>query len=90
LIVVASPLFDLTLLAAPLLLLVMLVPAVFEWRKPSDSGPRLIMPKSPHETFSLIPTAACPLLDIEEPHYLDVRLKPFIGQILGSLPNIDI
>jgi hypothetical protein len=48
------------------------------------------MPKSPNETFSLIPAAACPLLDLEEPHFLDARLKPFIGQILGSLPNIDI
>lgn len=81
---------DVGLLFAPLLLLVMLMPAVFELRKPKDAGPRLIMPNSSHAAFPLMPVSGGPLFDIEEPHNLDVRLKPFISHIFGDLQNIDV
>ena len=76
-------------LGTPVLLLVMLMPAILELRKPKDEGPRLIMFE-----VSQVPPAhavkANALLDLEGHHELDITLKPFVNVILGNLPVLEV
>ncbi|MCW4017977.1 MAG: hypothetical protein NWF00_04775 [Candidatus Bathyarchaeota archaeon] len=76
------------LLITPLLLVIMLLPAILEFKRPKDAGPRpimldltLVVPKKSVEV--------CSLVNLEEPHELDCTLKPFVNVILGNLPSLD-
>jgi hypothetical protein len=84
-----SSVFAILTLATPFLLLVMLVPALLELKKPKDAGPRSIMPHfSPVVQISK-PKMIC-LLDLDERHDLDISLKPFLAVILDKLTDLEI
>jgi hypothetical protein len=72
----------------PIFLLVMLLPAALELRKPKDAGPRIIMPAYSKVLPAPIMKSRI-LLQLEEYHELDISLKPFLSVILGKLQNLD-
>lgn len=80
--------FTLVVLGAPGLLLIMLIPTLFEIRKPKDAGPRLIMPdfcgfdKLGNEN-------ALFLEDIDDREELDFLIIPLIRDALSFLRSID-
>ncbi len=76
------------MLAAPVLLLVMLLPAFLELKKPRDAGPRRIMPGF-SQTFQSSPNKVS-LLDLEEPCELDSTLKQSVNSALGNLPSLEV
>ncbi len=83
-----SSMFTLMVLGAPGLLLVMLIPTLFEIRKPKDAGPRLIMPdfcgfaKRGNENAFF-------LEDIDDHEQLDFLIIPMIKDALSTLRSID-
>ncbi|MCW4011180.1 MAG: hypothetical protein NWF05_11295 [Candidatus Bathyarchaeota archaeon] len=79
----------LSMLVTPTLLLVMLLPAYMELKKPKDAGPRRIMPSVSPAT-SAATVKVCYLLDIDEHHKMDVSLKPFLRVILDKLTPLDV
>jgi hypothetical protein len=77
------------MLGAPLLLMIMLVPAVLELRKPKDSGPRVIMFET-IQVHKYLSSQSKKLFDLEEPYELDAKLKPLVKVILGKMGNLDV
>jgi hypothetical protein len=75
------------ILGTPILLLVMLLPAVLELKKPRDAGPRLIMDDSSLEAIQVLQV---PLIwDIEENHGFDFGFHMPTGLVFGFLGNLD-
>ena len=77
------------MLGAPLLLMIMLVPAVLELKKPKDSGPRLIMFETVY-VHQYLTSQSKKLFDLEEPYELEARCKPLVKVILGNMWNLDV
>ena len=76
------------MLGTPVLLFVMLLPAILELKKPKDAGPRVIMT----DFFKVLPAPAAKvrsLLDLEEHSEMEIALKPSIDVVLGSLQCLD-
>jgi len=77
----------LIVLAAPVLLVVMLLPALLELRKPMDAGPRLIMTDIIELTGFAWHSPMLANIDADEG--LDFKLLTHIGKMLAILPNLD-
>jgi hypothetical protein len=75
------------ILGTPILLLVMLLPAVLELKKPRDAGPRLIMDDSSLKSIQVLQV---PLIwDIEENQGFDFVFHKPTGLVFGFLANLD-
>jgi hypothetical protein len=72
-------------LAAPILLVIMLLPAALELKKPRDAGPRCIM----LDFFQTLPNSRC-LVDLEESCELDNSVRHSINVVLGKLQILDV
>lgn len=83
-----SLMLTLTVLGAPSLLLVMLLPTILELRKPKDAGPRLIMPDF-FEFARSVSANIYFLEDIEERNELDFLLMPLVRDALSILQSIE-
>ncbi len=79
----------LAVFCVPALLLFMLVPTFIELRRPSDAGPRAILPNLTPIVPTPLSKPKC-LLDLEEPHQLDITLKPFLEVIFSSWTNREL
>ena len=82
-----SSVLPVLILAMPVLLLIMFLPAVIELRKPKDAGPRFIL----NEVFGV---SACvlrvsPIVDIEAGWEVGVKPPSKMGSILGFLPVLE-
>jgi hypothetical protein len=69
-------------------LLIMLLPALLELKRPSDAGPRVIT----ENASAILPPIRKKILivDVEEEQRFDQALVTKISQILAFLPNLEI
>ena len=72
-------------LGTPILLLIMLLPAFLELKKPRDAGPRRIMLDFSHT----LPSSKS-LIDLEEHCEFDLPVRQSVNVILSKLPSIDV
>ena len=74
-------------IGTPALLGLMLLPTILELRKPSDAGPRLIMPD--FSALTGLPRSAASIADIEERHELNLALIPVIAEVVNVLTSVE-
>jgi hypothetical protein len=79
--------FPVLIVAVPILLLIMLLPAVVELKKPRDAGPRLIV----EDVFGVSVHAlkVGSIMDIEADYEFGVKLPSTVAGVLGFLPVLD-
>ena len=75
-------------LGIPILILIMLLPALLELKKPKDGGPRMIM-----ENVSEVQTQIAhmiPIANIENEQRFDSTLIRPLAKIIEVLPNLEV
>lgn len=70
------------------LILIMLLPALLELKKPKDSGPRIIIDNV--FDMQMLWKEAIPILDLEEEHIADKILFKKIADVISVLPNLEV
>jgi hypothetical protein len=75
-------------LGTPILILIMLLPALLELRKPKDAGPRMIMGNIPEVSVQIVRTL--PIINIENEQKFDSTLIQTIAKIIEVLPSLDV
>ena len=76
------------ILGIPILILIMLLPALLELKKPKDEGPRIIM-----ENVSEVQTQIMrmiPIANIENVQKFDSALIRPLAKIIAVLPNLEV
>ena len=76
------------ILGIPILILIMLLPALLELKKPKDEGPRIIM-----ENVSEVQTQIMrmiPIANIESVQKFDSALIRPLAKIIAVLPNLEV
>ena len=76
----------LLLLGTPLLLLIMLLPALVELKKPRDRGPRMIMDTIPEMQIFVV---SLPIANIDEDQKFDLSLLRPLTKIIEFLPSLE-
>ncbi len=84
-----SLIFAALTLGAPAFLLVMLLPALIELRKPRDLGPRLIL-SSAMEMEMALGLRNYHILDIEDKYELNFSAIPLLKVILDRMPTMEV
>ena len=75
-------------LTAPLLIIIVFLPALVELKKPKDNGPRMIMENA--SEFEAVMITIIPLANIEENRKFDVALIRTLSRIIEVLPSLEI
>ena len=75
-------------LGTPILILIMLLPALLELRKPKDAGPRMIMDNISEVLVQTV--RMLPIANIENEQKFDVTLIQTIAKIIEVLPSLDV
>lgn len=75
--------FIMLILGASSFILLMLLPALVELKKPKDAGPRTIMNDAP------ITQSQIPLANMEEEHKSNKKIINKIASIIATLPNLE-
>ena len=75
-------------LTAPLLIIIVFLPALVELKKPKDNGPRMIMENA--SELEAVMITIIPLANIEENHKFDVSLIRTLSRIIEVLPSVEI
>jgi len=76
------------IVATPILILIMFLPAFLELKKPKDRGPRMIMGSIPEvktRTVHVIHVA-----NIEKEQKFDISLIRTMAKIIEVLPNLEV
>ena len=73
---------------APVLLLILFLPAIIELKKLKDRGPRMIMAEVPEVTLSLV--HVIPIVEIEAEQKVDSSLAPTMVKIISFLPSLEV
>ena len=73
------------LLGTPLLIFIMLLPALFELKKPRDRGPRMIMGAFP----DLLVTGFL-IANMEEGEIFDLSILRPLAKIIEVLPSLEL
>jgi len=76
------------LVTAPVLILIMFLPAFLELKKPKDDGPRMIMGSIPEVNMRI--THLIPITNIEDEQKFDSSLIQTMAKILEVLPTLEI
>ena len=84
---IPTSIIALLLLGTPLLLLIMLLPALVELKKPRDRGPRMIMDKIPEMQILVV---SLPIANIEEDQRFDFALLRSLARIIEVLPSLEL
>jgi hypothetical protein len=71
----------------PILILIMLLPALLELKKPKDAGPRLIMDNISEVQFQM---RAVFIASMEEEQKFDRALIRMLAKIIEVLPSMEI
>ena len=74
------------LLGTPLLIFIMLLPALVELKKPKDSGPRMIMNGIPEMHIRVI---SFPFGNIEELQKFDLSILQPLARVIEVLPSVE-
>ncbi|MDI6690844.1 MAG: hypothetical protein QME50_03120 [Candidatus Bathyarchaeota archaeon] len=69
------------------LILIMLLPALLELKKPKDAGPRIILNHA--NGMQILWKEAMPILDVDEERISDKILLKKIIDVISVLPNLE-
>jgi len=83
---IPTSMIALLLLGTPLLIFIMLLPALVELKKPKDRGPRLIMDSIPEMQILVV---SLPIANIEEDQKFDLYLLRPLAKIIEVLPSLE-
>jgi hypothetical protein len=75
------------LILAPVLILILFLPAIIELKKPKDQGPRMIM-EVPKMTLSLV--HVIPIANMEREQKFDSSLIQTMAKITAFLPSLEV
>ena len=75
------------LILAPVLILILFLPAIIELKKPKDRGPRMIM-EVPEVTRSLV--HVIPIANMEREQKFDSSLIQTMAKITAFLPSLEV
>jgi hypothetical protein len=76
------------IVATPVLILILFLPAIIELKRPKDRGPRMIMAEIPAVTLSSIHAIAITNMEYEQK--FDSSLTQPMAKIIAVLPNLEI
>jgi hypothetical protein len=76
------------LILAPVLILILFLPAIIELKKPKDRGPRMIMAEVPKITLSLV--HVIPITNMEREQKFDSSLIQTMAKITAFLPSLEV
>ena len=76
------------IVATPVLILILFLPAIIELKKPKDQGPRMIMAGIPEMTLSSI--HVIPITNMEYEQKFDRSLIQPMAKIIAVLPSLEI
>jgi len=78
--------FILLILGVSTFIFIMLLPALFELKRPKDAGPRTIVD---HPLFTQPEVRKVPMANVEEEQRFDQKLAEKIADIIAVLPNLE-
>ena len=76
------------IVATPVLILILFLPAIIELKKPKDRGPRMIMAGVPEVTLSSI--HVIPIANMEYEQKFDSSLIQTMAKIIAVLPSLEV
>ena len=76
------------LVTAPILILIMFLPAFLELKKPKDDGPRMIMGSIPEVNMRI--THLIPITNIEDEQKFDSSLIQTMAKSIEVLPSLEV
>ena len=76
------------IVATPVLILILFLPAIIELKKPKDRGPRMIMERIPEVTLSSI--HFIPISNMEYEQKFDSSLIQTMTKIIAVLPSLEV
>lgn len=71
----------------PVLILIMLLPAILELKKPKDKGPRMIMDNISEAQLQIMHMT--PITNIESEQKFDSAITQQLAKIIAVLPNLE-
>jgi hypothetical protein len=75
-------------LGIPILILIMLLPAILELKKPKDEGPRMIMDNISEVQIQIM--RMTPITNIENEQRFDSAITQPLAKIIAVLPNLEV
>jgi hypothetical protein len=82
-----TPIIAVLTFVIPVLIFIMLLPAIHELKKPKDKGPRIIMDDIPVTEIQIMHMA--PLVNIESEQKFDSAITQQLAKIMAVLPNLE-
>jgi hypothetical protein len=76
------------ILGIPILILIMLLPALLELKKPKDGGPRLILDNISEVQIQIM--RMIPIASIEDEQKFDSALIQLLAKIIEVLPSLEV
>lgn len=76
------------IVATPILILILFLPAILELKKPKDDGPRMIMGSIPGVNMRIM--HVIPIANIEDEQKFDSSLIQTMAKILEVLPTLEV
>jgi len=76
------------IVATPILIFIMFLPALLELKKPKDRGPRMIMGSIPEVNMCIM--HVIPITNIEDEQKFDSSLIQTMAKILEVLPTLEV
>lgn len=82
-----TPIIAVLTFVIPVLIFIMLLPAIHELKKQKDEGPRIIMEGTPEAQIQIMHMA--PIVDIESEQKFDGAITQQLAKIMSVLPNLE-
>jgi hypothetical protein len=76
------------ILGIPILILIMLLPALLELKKPKDGGPRMILDNISEVQIQIM--RMIPIASIEDEQKFDSALIQLLAKIIAILPSLEV
>lgn len=76
------------ILGIPILILIMLLPALLELKKPKDGGPRMILDNISEVQIQIM--RMTPIANIENEQRFDSAIIQPLAKIIAVLPNLEV
>jgi len=83
-----TPIIAILVFGIPVLILIMLLPAILELKKPKDGGPRIIMDSFSEVQIQLM--RMTPIASIENEQRFDSAITQQLAKITAVLPNLEV
>jgi hypothetical protein len=82
-----TPIIAVLTFVIPVLIFIMLLPAIHELKKPKDEGPRTTMGDTPETQIRIIHMT--PIVNIESEQKFDSAVTQQLANIMAVLPNLE-